>query len=1343
MKAYCTLHPNVKVGDTFEPSILFGDIKSYVFNDYNTAVSLYHSIKVHIENEGKGEKNLSLNSQSQVTLDWVLDNLEIQHFLGEKFYENLKNKFNLVDSSYSVDNYNDAVRKCEELNNSIYGKNYFATIEFNDKGDIIPKIKYKANKDSFKEERINQKRSNDLYSKMTSLLNKWGIAIDVLNEAEAATANDRVDFSSVEKAADGLYHIIRIAKGEKGLNALPEAFGHVIVRALENNPLMKRTINLVMQKGLAKDILGDNYEEYVKNYSGDEQSLAEEAVSKLMAIHFLQQEGIQSGQAYSSILGRTVSSAQDFFKKLNETEISDAINEVNENIVMIAKSTLNGDIDVKAFNIRLGGIMNQIDQSQNRTKNLQRAAQRIINNENKRLKIYKEESKSTRETLLKTKELVNLIRQGNIANAISLYIENSNKEVKSLLQEIKDTNNFSTTDYRQRAKWLRNCRNRVFSYLGVMQELSKDIGYELKFSDSALNESVSSLVRDTVGMLGDCMVEYNLLATELTKSFWGPIIGNEVVVDKGWFSKKPEKYTIDQILNMDVNDINWFDRWCDSMAQSSSYILKGMDKVVGEKKNNGRIRTIDFFKKISALTKELERNGVKNQDFMFEVDEKGNKTGFYVSKINRGKYYRERNNYIKGLEEKKYSPQEIQRLTYEWEDKHPIEKYPSKQFEELQKDKIKFEYWKKVVDLKTQLDSFLPPNKVNTFSTIKIRKDFLERLKSSKSLKDATDSFINSIKENFVRNSTDTEYGVAATITDFEGFEYRTLPVFYTHKTEDTSENDISTDIVSTMTAYAQMAYEHDEMSNIIDVLETTHSMIRTGKKPISTRGGKNEVEVIGASQQWKRKEVSLISERMNDFFDMQVYRMTKKDEGTVFGSNVDTGKAADELMKWNSSITMAFNILANISNVMTGNIQFKLEAVGGQFFNYSDALAADKIYTQHLKDFVKDLGSRTKSSWFWTVSEMFNVMQERDRDLKHKDFDKKWYEKMSINGLAMIGQQAGEIWMQHRTFFALMHSKKEALKDSNGNEVLAINSFEVVPINKSRPQDGSKLVFKKGLVTNKGERIVTKEELEARAARLSDPLPITSDKLLKEGEISEMQYINRMSKKSAELNHYIHGIYNEEDKAAMYSKSIGRLVGQYRKWIMPSLNRRFAKTTYNYNLESMTEGTYRTAARFLMQNFRDIKSMQFNIVSRWNELDDYEKANLRKVIAELATYSLIVLAIHLIPDDDDDYRMQSYTARMYKYQMYRLRNEIGALIPGFSMIKEGYKILNSPMAGVDTLEKVSDVFTSITPWNWKEIQSGRYKGWYKPWNTVVELLPYNKPIYRSLHPENSITYYK
>lgn len=1324
MSQFCTIHPEVKVGDNFERSTLFGELKDYTFGNYNSAVEVYYAAKNNITKTNK----TPVNAQGEITLDALVSNYDLRGLLDDKFTERMLNSFKLFETDYSVENYQDLINKCNQLNDSIYGKNYFVELSIQD-NKITPILHYKNKKNSYSLESTAQARSSKLYNKVVDILNGWGISIDVLHDAEErSNVNGVVDTTSVEKAADGLYHIIRIAKGDKGLEALPEEFGHVVYEAMRDTPLMERTLKLVKDNNLAQEILGNNYERYQQRYGNDEELLAEEAVGKLIAVHFLQQNGIEDNKIYSTILGRNINNIKKFFSKFNESELSDAINEVNENTMLIADKANKGELNPDVSKFRIGKVVNQINDTKNTADRLQKTVRKILENEQKRLGIYKNSKTTTSKTIQLGREIVRLAQQKDYADGILLYVQNCNEELVKVLNQIKDLQDYGN-DIQVRSRYLRNFRNILFSYMNIMKQLDEDVSRENMFDDSQIKNGTSAYIRENLGIIAQCLSMYNVYANNMVIDYWKPILGSNLVIDKGFFKKSPKTYTVEDLINMDVNDISWFDCWLDSMSQSGNYLLKGMDSVVKKQKTNARLQTVELFKQISSLTKKLEEAGIRNQEWMFEKDKQGHKTGLYIQAIDEAARHAK-------LVKDGIDIEDVDAVR-QWEKLNPIKNFYTPEFKRL--NKLQKDYYFKVMAMKKELDSLLPPQNINPRSIIMIRKDLLERVKASHSIKDATNSFLTSLKEQWVRNSTETEFGIKSTLTDFEGFEYRELPVFYVHKSKDTSNDDISADIVSTLTAYASMAYENSEMMKIIDILETTRSVVRPNK-PISQKGGKDEVEL--STDIRKRKEESNIMKRMNAFFDMQIYKETKADEGTLFESKIDKGKAADRLLEWSSSVTMAFNILANISNIATGRVQILEEAIGGQFYNFKDLKYADARVTKELLGFSKDLTSKTKSSWLWTVSEYFNVMQDYDHEIAHKDFDKNWYERMSLNGLSMLAQQAGEFNMQHKTFFALCHSDKEDLTDNKGNKIKVLDAFDVKPVDSEYPSHGSKVVFKKGLKDKKGRTIVTKEELISRAKDTG--MSFTDSKLLKDNEVSEMDFVNYISRKSAEINNHLHGIYNEEDKALLYQKSWGRLVGQYRKWIKPSINRRFAATSYNYNLDDMQEGFYRTAARFISALIREWKTEGFNVVSRYKEMSSYEQANLKRALTEMVVYSMIIAALGMIPDDDDDsWFNNSYAGKMTKYQLYRLRNEIGVMIPGPSMVSEGLKILNSPMAGMNVIQKCTDVAQSIAPWQWKEIQSGRYKGWYKPFNTIADLVPYNRSIYRSLHPENGIAYFK
>src|SRR5574344_298821 len=68
--------------------------------------------------------------------------------------------------------------------------------------------------------------------------------------------------------------------------------------------------------------------------------------------------------------------------------------------------------------------------------------------------------------------------------------------------------------------------------------------------------------------------------------------------------------------------------------------------------SNARQRTDEISKQIVALTEKLQQQGYKNQDFIFERDERGSQTGWYVSEVDRTKYHKEYSEYEKSLYDK-------------------------------------------------------------------------------------------------------------------------------------------------------------------------------------------------------------------------------------------------------------------------------------------------------------------------------------------------------------------------------------------------------------------------------------------------------------------------------------------------------------------------------------------------------------------------------------------------------------------------------------------------------------------------------------------------------------------
>ena len=1171
----------------------------------------------------------------------------------------------------------------------------------------------------------------NLNSRLRDILAANGIAVGALTDLEKRMGiNGVTDFDVARTAANGMIEMIRLANGIEGEKALPEEFAHFAIEAMGESPLINRLINNLNSSGLISEILGDEYETYDTLYKGDTVKLAKEAAGKLLAKHLLRSEPIEQ-KPYKNLLERVISAIKSFFKTMNASQIQKAMYEADKDFGRLARDILNGRMDeeINVGNINSSGLFYQTNERVQRDRKL---LQDIMNNELKRLKIYEKRNPNSQFSVnqrLLIDRLELELASNNEVEGIYAFLDNALEELQKVSNRLEVLRNTPATNANERASVLRDVRNYMYSYKNIIEDIRKALVDEERYTDNRYGQRVRVALDNASILIGDLFVKYNDVSMPLFVDFIKPFVGENIMIPFGKFKGKVIK--AEDLVKMADEDISFFDRWLDSMADSSDYMLKVMDQAVKKSKEQARLRTIDVMKQLQAATIKLEKAGIKNTDWMFERDSKGNLSGNYISEINQALFKEKVREMFKSLNEKYgknpvgEDAEKYKKERQAWFDANmeivngkkvpKMSIYGNKQYQRL--NAAQKEYYDTVMNIKSQLDSYLPEKYTTLTNAVKIRKDLLERVKSSDDVKSGTKQIWESIKDEFIRRTDDVDFGDRATVKDFEGNEVQTLPIYFTKLKEGESANDLSTDIVSTLTAYAAMANDFDEMNKVIDVLELGRDLLRE-RQITQTQGGKPLVEKFKAvgrkveGKLTKEGEATRFVQRLNDFFEMQVYGRYMADEGTFGKTNIDKGKVANFVNRVTSMNNLALNVLSGISNVATGTVMMRIESFAGEFFNEKNTITADRIYGQSLPEYLAEIGSRVKTSKLALWDELFNVMQEYEQDVREVNFDRKsWFSRMFNTSTLFFMNNAGEHWMQNRTSLALADAYK--MKAPNGKIVSLWDAMEVVPIDKNNKKAGAKLQLKQGYTK-------------------ADGSAFTQDDIIK------------FSRKSAAINQRMHGIYNKADRSAVQRLAIGRMGMMFRKWIKPSLNRRFKSATYNYDLDTWTEGYYRTSGRFLLQLARDLRETQFNLAARWNELTPTEKANIRRALTETGHFLAVMTIIGLIEWSDDKDR--PWLVRMAEYQARRLYTELGTMIPGKSMITEGLRIIKSPAAGINTIENMLDLTKLLNPWNYMdELQSGRYEGHSTAYKSFFEspIIPMNRTIYRGLHPETGIPFFK
>lgn len=1349
----CAIIPKVKNrnGQVVD-SKLFKDLLSFTSNNRSEAVRLYLITKSSsfIKN---WQSRLTLDENNEPTLRSLLKKTNFSDVIPEtKVLERLNKEIGYYKKGINRpalwvnndENYQKLKQRAIAFNrNSEYSDDYVANIiKIQDSESprifIGVKVEKRNRLNSINADKMEY--NENLNNRLRGILESHGIGIGALTDLEKRMGVHGVtDFDVARNAANGLIEMIRLANGIQGERALPEEFAHFAIEAMGDNPLINRLINNISSNGLAREIIGEDYDTYDTLYHSDEAKLAKEAAGKLLAKHLLQSEEVPI-KPYRNLLQRVIQAVKNFFKNLNASPIQRAIKEADKNFGSLARQILTGSMDeaIDVSNIASSEVFYNTSERVARDKKL---LQGIIENELKRLNIYEKRnpnSKFSANQRLLIDRLEVELADNNEIEGIYTFVENALEELTKVSNRLTVLQNTPATSANERASVLRDVRNYLYSYKHITGDIRKSLIDEEKYADNRYGQRVKVVLDNTTALLGDLFVRYNTVAMPLFVDFIKPFVGESITVPFGKF--KGKTMTAEDLVKVADKDISFFDRWLDSMADSSAYMLKVMDQAVKKSKENARLETINVMKELQAATIKLEQARVKNTDWMFERDSKGNLTGNYISEINQGLFKEKVREMFKSLNEKYGNnpigddAEKYRKERQAWFDtnmevvngkKQPkVSIYGNKAYQNL--NPAQKEYYNKIMEIKAKLDSYLPDKYTTLTNAVKIRKDLLERVKASDGVRSGAKQLWEAVKDQFIRRTDDTEFGDRAAVKDFEDREVQVLPIYYTKMKEGESPNDLSTDIVSTLTAYAAMANDFNEMNKVIDVLELGRDIIRDPDlyKIKKTRGGKPLVEkfnILGRKVEnivTKESGERRIVERLNDFFEMQVYGRYMADEGTFGNTKIDKGKGANFVNRITSLNTLAINVLSGISNVATGKIMMRIESFAGEFFNESNTLRADRNYRKALPKYLAEIGNRVKTSKLALWDELFNVMQEYETDVREVNFDRKtWFSRMFGTSALFLMSNAGEHWMQNRTSLALADAYK--MKSPDGKIVSLWDAMEVVPIDKNNKKLGAKLQLKEGY---------TKEDGSA----------FTRDDII------------AFSRKSAAINQRMHGIYNKADRSAVQRLAIGRMGFMFRKWIKPNLNRRFKSATYNYDLQAWTEGYYVTTGRFLLQLAQELRKSQFDIASEWNKLSKTEKANIRRAVTEVAHYLAIITVLGLIDWDDDEDR--PWLEKMVEYQLRRLKTETGVLIPGKPMVDEGLKIMKSPAAAIQTIQSTLDLVGFVNPMNYEVfagedaiLQSGQFKGKSKAYRLLMKspLIPMRNTITRGIDPELAIPYFK
>ena len=755
-----------------------------------------------------------------------------------------------------------------------------------------------------------------------------------------------------------------------------------------------------------------------------------------------------------------------------------------------------------------------------------------------------------------------------------------------------------------------------------------------------------------------------------------------------------------QLMEQYDGDISFIDKWLRSVSDIDDPIGQIFNRVMQRQKDKARDQAIeDQQGEIKALNDFIIANNLTDFEFMFEHDEDGKKTGYYLTEVENGRFYKE-------LEQKQAERDAVlnsRTATAEektaataaydsWFGSHAAvdsvghvtpnrSMYASRAYEELRHSNPEaFEFLKKFMEIKRRYDARLGAH-TNNNRAIQRRMSSEQRFKANFTL--SPRQFWENLKRRLaadylVKEDDYMEAGQESTVLNFDGTRRMVMPAPYVRMLKNPDE--LSTDPIGCLCAYSYATANYTAMREIANPLEVGYDALLEGRIQYEERNGRTVVEPFrrGAKKRAIVKE-SRFFQVLRSLMDSQLYMRyiaDADDTFKVFGKEFRKSKAVNAFLHMAAVAQLGFNWLVDLANLANGIAQTNIEAAGRRFFRGATLRKADAEYMKALTDFIPDLSNPIKKSKLALVGQKLNIMQ---------NFDVKVYDnrrngliaKIFNTSVAFLGTSCGNHWLYNRVAIAMMLETEVTLED--GTKTNLWDALEVV----DNGQGGKQVQVKAGAKVD--------------------------------GEVVTDTWLHDFGRRVAKVNQSLLGIYNRDDMVMAQKLSMAKLLIAFRKHVVVMMDKRWRKkhrvAEFAGTDKEWQEGYMRTLGHFL----QGLHQAGYKIPAAWNNLDETEKQNVIMAITDIAQWAAVFGLMCLLnmaggDDDDDD---EAYLEKICKFLLAREAHELGSMLPTLYMPKEAVNVMNQPFMGTSQIESMYNFCsTMMQPWTWDErVKAGPFQG--------------------------------
>lgn len=489
----------------------------------------------------------------------------------------------------------------------------------------------------------------------------------------------------------------------------------------------------------------------------------------------------------------------------------------------------------------------------------------------------------------------------------------------------------------------------------------------------------------------------------------------------------------------------------------------------------------------------------------------------------------------------------------------------------------------------------------------------------------------------------------------------------------------------------------------IKSVLFHDNRTISSNKKKYLTKAEKRHKAILeqtieDAKEAFKNKTISA------DDYKLGVEKLEKQIEN--LGAYVDNEKLWDLPLKWTQYKGMGWNIIGGISNMVFGYASNIIEGAGQEFYTEQDlAKAYGKVMVNSaVRNATFNKLNKSEALKIRALMDNYDIMAESGKEynsLIGKDITErlKWLSAFNVNA---------------RTEY--------------------INQAPLMLV-----------VFDKTKFEHNGQEYSIYEGFDDAGEWKTDEFGAYPEETIRKAVLKTKALIQRN-----------HGNYNPMSPILAKRSSLGRLLLQFRTWMLDGIRVRFFDKDGRYDpiLDATVKGRYISAydtfrtdwkgaslglALQVLRNFVPFKnafglnsSPMEKFLNGNENIKDYDVANMKRMAMELNLFIgmyLTVLALRMIAGEWDDDDSKKYAVNLLLNQGTRLRTDILMYINPM----EAKKLIQDPVPSMKILSdfgKFREAVTKTIIDGSPEYEAGMYEGHNRILRTFMNQLPIANKFY-------------